>query len=191
MPFLCGSALLTLALSHPDDHTKRRRMMGQLYNRSKMPNLESLMCRHISEFIKTIGSREGPFDVAVACRALEADIICTFTFIWTLTSAVLNNCEAEFSFGKTIGAIRAWDKGHILDTVSKNDQKASLMPLVGCPARRCFDIPQYSLRQLTHYPLLYKFWTLWEYLKCRVQETETTSYLQGLEQFDKVCNSKF
>ncbi|OAQ59223.1 cytochrome P450 [Pochonia chlamydosporia 170] len=132
-----------------------------------MPNLESLMCRHISEFIKTIGSREGPFDVAVACRALEADIICAFTFIWTLTSALLNIFEAEFSFGKTIGAIRAWNKGQILDTISKNDEKASLMPL------------------LTHYPLLYKFWTLWEYLKCQIQETEATSYLQGLEQFDK------
>ena len=50
--------------------------MGQLFNRSKMDNLEELMVQHISEFIAAVKQKGRAFDLMPACRALEADIIC-------------------------------------------------------------------------------------------------------------------
>lgn len=51
--------------------------MGQLFNRSKIQNLEALMLGHIREFVAALERKRGPLDAGSACRALEADIMCT------------------------------------------------------------------------------------------------------------------
>lgn len=61
----------------PEEHSKRRRILGQLFSRSNIAKLEGLMLHHINAFVDAIGHKDGPIDVGPACRALEADIICT------------------------------------------------------------------------------------------------------------------
>lgn len=51
-------------------------MMGQLYNQSKIDNLEQLMLYHISRWVEAASMKSTGFDVVPACRALEADIMC-------------------------------------------------------------------------------------------------------------------
>ena len=60
----------------PEEHSKRRRILGQLFSRSNIAKLEGLMLHHINAFVEAIGQKDGPIDVGPACRALEADIIC-------------------------------------------------------------------------------------------------------------------
>lgn len=74
--------LMALPTSDPGEHSKRRRLMGQLFNRSKMDNLEELMVRHVEELVGAVKHTTGSFDVMPACRALEADIICTLTLLF-------------------------------------------------------------------------------------------------------------
>jgi hypothetical protein len=51
--------------------------MGQLFNRSKMNLLEDMMTERISVFVQALGHyAPQPVEVIVACRALEADIVC-------------------------------------------------------------------------------------------------------------------
>lgn len=38
---------------------------------------------------------------------------------------------ADFSFGKPLGALGAWESGADMSMVAKNDEKATWMPLVG------------------------------------------------------------
>ncbi len=66
--------------SDPEEHARRRRLMGQLYNRSRMDNLHGLMNQVIGDFIRTLkqGFQHKPIDCTPACRALEADIMCEF-----------------------------------------------------------------------------------------------------------------
>ncbi|KAK6225498.1 benzoate 4-monooxygenase cytochrome p450 [Colletotrichum tabaci] len=99
------------SITDPEEHSKRRRILGQLFSRSKIGNLEGLMLHHVNEFVRAVGQQQRPFDVGPACRALEADII------------------SEFSFGEALNAIRSWSKGHDTPIVSKNDKKATFMPL--------------------------------------------------------------
>ncbi|KAK7457688.1 cytochrome P450 [Colletotrichum acutatum] len=93
------------------EHAKRRRILGQLFSRSNIEKLEGLMLHHIEEFISAVGKRSTSFDVGPACRALEADII------------------SEFSFGEALSAVSAWSKGEEVALVSKNDEKATFLPL--------------------------------------------------------------
>ncbi|RSM15960.1 hypothetical protein CEP52_000429 [Fusarium oligoseptatum] len=81
-------------LLDPEQHAKRRRIMGQLFSRTK-----------------TIRDNGPNVDLAVASRALEADIMSTF------------------SFGKSIEAVNSWAKGKELEMVAKNDLKATWMPV--------------------------------------------------------------
>ena len=67
---------LTLNDSDPEEHSKRRRILGQLFSRSNISKLEGLMLHHVNEFVEAVGQKHGPIDVGLACRALEADIIC-------------------------------------------------------------------------------------------------------------------
>ncbi|KAI1076101.1 benzoate 4-monooxygenase cytochrome p450 [Whalleya microplaca] len=101
------------SITDPAEHSKRRRLMGQLFNRSKMDNLEGLMLHHINQWVAAIAKKtDMVVDLAAACRALEADII------------------SDFSFGATIGAIDAWSHGRQLGMVAKNDEKATWMPIL-------------------------------------------------------------
>lgn len=38
------------------------------------------MVHHINAFVEAMGQQHGPIDMGPACRALEADIICTILF---------------------------------------------------------------------------------------------------------------
>lgn len=60
----------------PEEHSKRRRILGQLFSRSNIAKLEGLMLYHINAFVDAVGQKYGPIDIGPACRALEADIIC-------------------------------------------------------------------------------------------------------------------
>ncbi|TEA10796.1 Cytochrome P450 monooxygenase yanH [Colletotrichum sidae] len=99
------------SITHPDEHAKRRRILGQLYSRSKMSNLEELMLQNVDNFVHAIRQKFETFDAGSACRALEADII------------------SHFSFGEALNAVVAWSRDEEVAIVSMNDKKATLMPL--------------------------------------------------------------
>ncbi|KAH8658163.1 benzoate 4-monooxygenase cytochrome p450 [Xylariales sp. PMI_506] len=101
------------SITDPAEHSKRRRLMGQLFNRSKMHLLEGLMLDHAERFAAAVGqlSADG-LDLVPACRALEADII------------------SDFSFGTSIGAVEQFTRGEELNMVAKNDEKATWMPML-------------------------------------------------------------
>ncbi|KXH36385.1 hypothetical protein CSIM01_04900 [Colletotrichum simmondsii] len=99
------------SITDPQEHAKRRRILGQLFSRSNIEKLEGLMLHHIDEFVSAVGKRSVSFDIGPACRALEADII------------------SDFSFGEALSAVSAWSKGEEVALVSKNDEKATYLPL--------------------------------------------------------------
>ncbi|KAG7053569.1 benzoate 4-monooxygenase cytochrome p450 [Colletotrichum scovillei] len=113
------------SITDPQEHAKRRRILGQLFSRSNIEKLEGLMLHHIDEFVSAVGKRSTSFDIGLACRALEADII------------------SDFSFGEALSAVSAWSKGEEVALVSKNDEKATFLPLI------------------MNFPLLYSIW--WTY----------------------------
>ncbi|KAF3762830.1 cytochrome P450, partial [Cryphonectria parasitica EP155] len=108
--FVQGENPALFSITDPGEHSKRRRMMGQLYNKSKIDKLQELMQLHIARWLEAARRRPSGFDVVPACRALEADII------------------SDFSLGTPIGALDAWMEGKELGMVSKNDEKATWMP---------------------------------------------------------------
>ncbi|KAL0935070.1 cytochrome [Colletotrichum truncatum] len=136
------------SITDPEEHSKRRRILGRLYSRSQMVNLEALMLQHVNHFVQAMHQRSVAFDIGPACRALEADII------------------SEFSFGEALNAISAWSNEEELAIVSKNDKKATLMPL------------------LMNFPLIYELWGSIEAVLCRMTSSKV-SYQQGLDMYDK------
>lgn len=64
-------------LSDNEEHSQRRRLMGQLYNRSKMDNLQDMMLEVVTSFVGALTLQAGSHvELVTACRALEADVIC-------------------------------------------------------------------------------------------------------------------
>lgn len=127
---------LTGQYSDPAEHSRRRRLMGQLFNRSQMHKLEGLMMHHIGAFMRALSSTSDEVNLMPACRALEADIICTHTLYSLMTKLqthILMRKSADFSFGHTIGAVEAYSQGQELPMVARNDEKATWMPLVCSP----------------------------------------------------------
>ncbi|KAM0810056.1 putative Cytochrome P450 [Seiridium cardinale] len=110
--FVQGGNPALFSITDPAEHSKRRRLMGQLFNRSQMHKLEGLMVHHISTFIHAITVSRNEVNLMPACRALEADII------------------SDFSFGHAIGAVAAYSQGDELAMVAKNDEKATWMPML-------------------------------------------------------------
>lgn len=106
--------------------------MGQLFNRSKMPKLESLMVHHIRLFADALVKKNKAIDINSACRALEADIICEQIPLLpvSISKRVIAKTIAGFSFGNSLNAIDAWARGDGLAMVAKNDEKATRMPMV-------------------------------------------------------------
>ncbi|KAM5386582.1 hypothetical protein ACJZ2D_000545 [Fusarium nematophilum] len=147
----------------PEQHSKRRRIMGQLFSRSKVPQVEKLILYHVDRFTSTI-QRTGPkVDLMVASRALEADIM------WARR---LTRYKAAFSFGKSIQAIDSWANGNELAMVAKNDEKATWMPI------------------LTNFPLLSEVWELtehWIFLTAGFR----TPYAKGLKDFQCWCRESW
>ncbi|OJD38796.1 cytochrome p450 [Diplodia corticola] len=108
------------SITDAEEHAKRRRLMGQLFNLSKMDNLTELMLQQVDIFVSALKQRRGrPVDLVPACRALEADIV------------------SSFGFGTVVGAISSWSKGEELPMVAKNDEKATWMPLITNFPRLC------------------------------------------------------
>ncbi|CCD50025.1 hypothetical protein BofuT4_P092970.1 [Botrytis cinerea T4] len=74
--FVQGGSPALFSITDPVEHSKRRRLMGQLFNRSQMHKLEGLMLHHIEGFVQNIASSRDGVDLLPVCRALEADIMC-------------------------------------------------------------------------------------------------------------------
>ncbi|KAF3007325.1 hypothetical protein E8E14_006114 [Neopestalotiopsis sp. 37M] len=110
--FVQGGNPALFSITDPTEHSKRRRLMGQLFNRSQMHKLEGLMTHHVNTFVQILASMKDEVNLTPACRALEADII------------------SDFSFGHTIGALKSFSSGTELAMVAKNDEKATWMPLL-------------------------------------------------------------
>ncbi|KAH8694304.1 cytochrome P450 [Talaromyces proteolyticus] len=99
----------------PKKHALRRRKMGILFNRSKVPSQTPMMLEKISEFCTVLHhlGQKGPINLISSCRALEADIL-----------------TARFAFGNEIGAIESLrQSGDLLSVVHNNDLKSSMMPI--------------------------------------------------------------
>ncbi|KAF7947233.1 uncharacterized protein EAE97_004482 [Botrytis byssoidea] len=110
--FVQGDSPALFSITDPVEHSKRRRLMGQLFNRSQMHKLEGLMLNHINQFVQTVASNRDRVNLLPVCRALEADIM------------------SDFSFGHTIGALDAYSQGAELEMIARNDEKATWMPLL-------------------------------------------------------------
>ncbi|BCS28608.1 cytochrome P450 [Aspergillus puulaauensis] len=97
------------------EHALRRRHMGLLFNRSRVPALTPMMLEEISHFnalCQSLRAKGVPIDLVPTCRALEADII------------------SRFAFGNAIGAIDSLAvTGEELQIVKQNDLQSSKMPL--------------------------------------------------------------
>ncbi|KAL6912555.1 hypothetical protein FSST1_010315 [Fusarium sambucinum] len=110
--FVQGGHPALFSITDPVEHAKRRRIMSQLFSRSKVPQLEKLISHHVERFVHKIRDGDSVVDLGVASRALEADIM------------------SDFSFGTSINAIDSWAGGKQLAMVEKNDEKATWMPVL-------------------------------------------------------------
>ncbi|KAF4969254.1 hypothetical protein FSARC_3507 [Fusarium sarcochroum] len=110
--FVQGGHPALFSLTDPVEHAKRRRIMAQLFSRSKVPQLEKLISSHVEKFVHKIRGGDSVVDLGMASRALEADIM------------------SEFSFGTPIQAVDSWAGGEQLAMVEKNDEKATWMPVL-------------------------------------------------------------
>lgn len=69
--------MLIRSVRDSKEHAQRRRHMGVLFNRSKVPLLTQMMLEELSKFNNLLSSlRHGALDLVPTCRALEADIVC-------------------------------------------------------------------------------------------------------------------
>ncbi|KAJ5890467.1 uncharacterized protein N7473_006695 [Penicillium subrubescens] len=101
------------SITDSKEHAQRRRHMGVLFNRSRVPSLIPMMLEQIFKFNNLLADicQKGPVDLVPTCRALEADIV------------------SRFAFGSPIGAIESLASGEELSAVKENDLKSSKMPL--------------------------------------------------------------
>ncbi|RAH64627.1 benzoate 4-monooxygenase cytochrome p450 [Aspergillus aculeatinus CBS 121060] len=101
------------ALFSITEHAQRRRHMGILFNRSKVPALTEMMLEQIDKWMQclSLAKIKGPIDLGPSCRALESDIVSTF------------------AFGNAIGGIDSLQNGDELAVIKENDLKSSKMPV--------------------------------------------------------------
>lgn len=111
-------------------HAQRRRHMGVLFNRSKVPLLTQMMLEELSNFQNLLAKlSRGAVDLVPTCRALEADIVCKLQSCGS-GLYILMIQKARFAFGSSIGAIDSLIDGEELKVVKENDLKSLKMPLV-------------------------------------------------------------
>ncbi|KAH7261641.1 cytochrome P450 [Fusarium tricinctum] len=142
----------------PKEHAKRRRIMAQLFSRSKVPNIEKLISSHVERLVNKLQHEVLHINLCTAARALEADIM------------------SEFSFGTSIRAIDCWASGKQLAMVEKNDEMATWMPMV------CHAMTPY----LTNFPLLCTLWEQLEQHLFHLTGFRT-QYTKGLAEFKQWC----
>ncbi|KAF7585960.1 hypothetical protein BBP40_009769 [Aspergillus hancockii] len=101
------------SITNPKQHAERRRHMGIIFNRSKVPVLTEMMLEELSRFKGLLESLrpKGVIELLHTCRALEADIV------------------SRFAFGNEIGAIESLKTGLLQSIVRDNDLKSSMMPI--------------------------------------------------------------
>ncbi|KAF3385185.1 Cytochrome P450 monooxygenase yanH, partial [Penicillium rolfsii] len=101
------------SITDSKEHAQRRRHMGVLFNRSRVPSLIPIMSEQISRFNTLLAElcQKEPIDLIPTCRALEADIM------------------SRFAFGSPIGAIDSLATGKELSVIKENDLKSLKMPL--------------------------------------------------------------
>ncbi|KAL4862796.1 hypothetical protein BDV12DRAFT_190146 [Aspergillus spectabilis] len=125
------------SITDPKEHALRRRHMGLLFNRSRVPSLTQMMLEEISHFstlFHSLSSRDGLIDLVPTCRALEGDIV------------------SRFAFGNAIGAIDSlMVAGEELQIIKENDLQSSKMPLyTNFPGlARAFEFLSTSLSKVT------------------------------------------
>lgn len=70
--------VLTIVFRDSKEHAQRRRHMGVLFNRSRIPVLIPMMIEEIYKFVRLLDSisQQDLVDLVPICRALEADIVC-------------------------------------------------------------------------------------------------------------------
>ncbi|KAF4634271.1 hypothetical protein G7Y89_g3832 [Cudoniella acicularis] len=101
------------SITDPAEHSQRRRLMGQIFNQSKMGALEGMMITNIMAFVKTLEQQmPRAIEVIKACRALEADIV------------------SDFAFGQEIRAVASWANCEDLEMVKANDEKSKIIALL-------------------------------------------------------------
>ncbi|PWY83570.1 benzoate 4-monooxygenase cytochrome p450 [Aspergillus heteromorphus CBS 117.55] len=101
------------SITDPKEHAQRRRHMGIVFNRSKVPALTDMMVGTIDSWVKYLASvsAKGPVDLGPTCRALESDIV------------------SKFAFGNAIGAVKSLHLGKEVAVIKENDIKSSKMPV--------------------------------------------------------------
>ncbi|OBT72259.1 hypothetical protein VF21_08176 [Pseudogymnoascus sp. 05NY08] len=94
------------------EHAQRRRLMGQIFNRSKMNLLEGYMTEKIAAFVLLLRQRGvKPVELVRACRALEADI-------------------PPLDLVKILVQLLHGGAGHDVNIIKENDDKAQIMALL-------------------------------------------------------------
>ncbi|RAL02994.1 benzoate 4-monooxygenase cytochrome p450 [Aspergillus ibericus CBS 121593] len=93
------------SITDPKEHAQRRRHMGILFNRSKVPALTDMMVETIDRFSEYLGT---------ASQKGSINLVPT----------------SKFAFGNTIGAIDSLNAGKELGIIQKNDAKSSKMPVL-------------------------------------------------------------
>ncbi|RAH42636.1 cytochrome P450 [Aspergillus brunneoviolaceus CBS 621.78] len=71
------------SITNTKEHAQRRRHMGILFNRSKVPALTEIILEQIDKWIVclSLATIKGPIDLGPSCRALESDIVCELAVI--------------------------------------------------------------------------------------------------------------
>ncbi|CZR56111.1 uncharacterized protein PAC_05999 [Phialocephala subalpina] len=111
--FVQDSHPALFSITDAAEHSQRRRLMGQLFNYSKMYLLEGIMVENVTAFTLALEQQmPRAIEVVRACRALEADIV------------------SAFGFGQEIGAIASWASGKDLQMVKVNDEKSKTIALL-------------------------------------------------------------
>lgn len=112
--------------SDPAEHAKRRSMIAKRYRKNEMASVLGIITSHLEQWVQS-ERWNGEVDLGLACRALEADIICEPDM--TPRRAVVIGV-ADFSFGVPIEAIGEWSSGRQSIPVEANDEKAKWLVFV-------------------------------------------------------------
>lgn len=72
------------------------------------------MCHHVDEFVKAIEQKRGLIDIMPACRALEADIMCTMPSSHSSQQRT-NHCSSWILFWKATWGNQGVGKGQTSD----------------------------------------------------------------------------
>ncbi|TGO68474.1 hypothetical protein BOTNAR_0024g00250 [Botryotinia narcissicola] len=99
--FVQGDSPALFSITDLVEHSKRRRLMGQLFNRSQIHKLEGLMLNHINQFVQTVASNRDRVNLLPLISHLVI---------------------------RSVLSMRT--QGAELEMIARNDEKATWMPLL-------------------------------------------------------------